>query len=260
MSGIALIVCFVIAVVVMIVLISKLGVHPFIAIMLVSLALAVIASIKPVEIEGVVNAGIDLVKVPAIIGEGFSGIFKSIGIVIILGALIGMALEKTGAALKLADMVVRCVGDKRPELAMLIMGWIVGIPVFCDSGFVVLDPIRRAIKEKIGANPVAMAVALSCGLYTSHVFIPPTPGPIAAAGAVGVGHNLLLVIAVGAVVSIPVLIAGYLFAKTIGAKVSLKEDLADVSKSYDEIIKEHGKLPCAFLSLAPIFVPILLMN
>ena len=259
MSGIALIVCFVIAVVVMIVLISKLGVHPFIAIMLVSLALAVIASIKPVEIEGVVSAGIDLVKIPAIIGEGFSGIFKSIGIVIILGALIGMALEKTGAALKLADMVVRCVGNKRPELAMLIMGWIVGIPVFCDSGFVVLDPIRRAIKEKIGANPVAMAVALSCGLYTSHVFIPPTPGPIAAAGLVGVGHNLLLVIAVGAVVSIPVLIAGYLFAKTIGAKVSLKEDLADVGKSYDEIIKEHGKLPCAFLSLAPIFVPILLM-
>ena len=115
MSGIALIVCFVIAVVVMIVLISKFGVHPFIAIMLVSLALAVVA-------------GIDLVKVPAIIGEGFSGIFKSIGIVIILGALIGMALEKTGAALKLADMVVRCVGDKRPELAMLIMGcWYPGL-------------------------------------------------------------------------------------------------------------------------------------
>ncbi|WP_314704063.1 GntP family permease, partial [Campylobacter rectus] len=246
MSGIALIVCFVVAVAIMIVLISKFGVHPFIAIMLVSLALAIVA-------------GIDLVKVPAIIGEGFSGIFKSIGIVIILGALIGMALEKTGAALKLADIVVRCVGDKRPELAMLIMGWIVGIPVFCDSGFVVLDPIRRAIKEKIGANPVAMAVALSCGLYTSHVFIPPTPGPIAAAGLVGVGHNLLLVIAVGAVVSIPVLIAGYLFAKTIGAKVSLKEDLTEVGKSYDEIIKEHGKLPCAFLSLAPIFMPILLM-
>ena len=139
MSGIALIVCFVVAVAIMIVLISKFGVHPFIAIMLVSLALAIVA-------------GIDLVKVPAIIGEGFSGIFKSIGIVIILGALIGMALEKTGAALKLADIVVRCVGDKRPELAMLIMGWIVGIPVFCDSGFVVLDPIRRAIKEEIGAK------------------------------------------------------------------------------------------------------------
>lgn len=246
MSGVALIVCFVIAIVLMIWLISKVGVHPFLAIMVISLGLAIVA-------------GINLAKIPVIIGDGFSGIFKSIGIVIIFGALIGMALEKTGAALKLADMVIRCVGEKRPEMAMLIMGWIVGIPVFCDSGFVVLDPIRRAIKEKISANPVGMAVALSGGLYTSHVFIPPTPGPIAAAGLVGVGGNLLLVIIVGAIISIPVLFAAYAYAKYIGAKVTLKEDMQDIGKSYDEIIKEHGSLPSAFLSLAPIFAPIILM-
>lgn len=246
MSGIGLIICFIIAIALMIWLISKVGVHPFIAIMLISLGLAIVA-------------GINLAKIPNIIGDGFSGIFKSIGIVIIFGALIGMALEKTGAALKLADLVIRCVGEKRPEMAMLIMGWIVGIPVFCDSGFVVLDPIRRAIKEKINANPVGMAVALSGGLYTSHVFIPPTPGPIAAAGLVGVGGNLLLVIIVGAIVSMPVLVAVYAYSKYIGAKVTLKEDMQDISKSYDEIIKEHGTLPSAFLSLAPIFAPIILM-
>ena len=124
MSGIALIVYFVIAIALMIWLISKVGVHPFLAIMLAALALAV-------------AAGIDSVKIPGIIGDGFSGIFKSIGIVIIFGALIGIALEKTGAALKLADMVVKCVGEKHPESAMLIMGWIVGIPVFAiaDSSF-----------------------------------------------------------------------------------------------------------------------------
>ena len=112
-------------------------------------------------------------------------------------------------------MVVNVVGQKRPELAMLIMGWIVGIPVFCDSGFVVLNPIREAISKKIGENPVALAVALSGGLYVSHVFIPPTPGPIAAAGAVGLGGNLLLVIAMDAVVSLPVLIATYFFSKKV---------------------------------------------
>ena len=132
MSGVALIICFAIAVVVMIFLISKAGVHPFLALMLISLALAIVA-------------GIPLAKIPAIIGDGFSGTFKSIGIVIIFGALIGTVLEKTGAALKLADMVVNVVGQKRPELAMLIMGWIVGIPVFCDSGFVVLNPIRDCL-------------------------------------------------------------------------------------------------------------------
>ncbi|MGG7048934.1 MULTISPECIES: GntP family permease [unclassified Campylobacter] len=246
MTGIGLIVIFVIAIALMIWMISKLNVHPFLALMLTSLALALVA-------------GVNVSKIPAIIGDGFSGIFKSIGIVIIFGALIGMVLEKTGAALKLADMVVNVVGSKRPELAMLIMGWIVGIPVFCDSGFVVLDPIRRALRKKIGASPVGMAVALSAGLYASHVFIPPTPGPIAAAGAIGVDSNLLLVIIVGAVVSIPVLTAAYMYAKFIGPKIDLVENDTELSKGYEELIKEYGKLPSGFLSIAPILMPIIFM-
>lgn len=248
MSGIALIISFIIAIVIMIWMIAKLKVHPFLALMSISLALAL-------------AAGINLAKIPAIIGEGFSGTFKSIGIVIIFGAIIGTVLEKTGAALKLADMVVRVVGQKRPELAMLIMGWVVGIPVFCDSGFVVLNPIREALRKKIAANPVGMAVALSAGLYTSHVFIPPTPGPIAAAGAVGLSHNLLLVIGMGAVVSIPVLIASYFFAKHISKTMTVSDAEADavIAQSYDELIKQYGKLPSGFLSLAPIFMPILFM-
>ncbi len=248
MSGIALIISFIIAIVIMIWMIAKLKVHPFLALMSISLALAL-------------AAGINLAKIPAIIGEGFSGTFKSIGIVIIFGAIIGTVLEKTGAALKLADMVVRVVGQKRPELAMLIMGWVVGIPVFCDSGFVVLNPIREALRKKIAANPVGMAVALSAGLYTSHVFIPPTPGPIAAAGAVGLSHNLLLVIGMGAVVSIPVLIASYFFAKHISKSMTVSDAEADavIAQSYDELIKQYGKLPSGFLSLAPIFMPILFM-
>ena len=248
MSGIALIISFVIAIIIMIWMISKLKVHPFLALMTISLALALIA-------------GIDLAKIPSMIGDGFSGTFKSIGIVIIFGAIIGTVLEKTGAALKLADMVVNAVGKKRPELAMLIMGWVVGIPVFCDSGFVVLNPIREALRRKIAANPVGMAVGLSGGLYASHVFIPPTPGPIAAAGAVGVGNNLLLVIIMGAVVSIPVLAAVYVFAKYIGKRVQIEEDDADslIAQSYEELIQHYGKLPSGFLSLAPILMPIVFM-
>lgn len=246
MSGFVLIACLFFAVILMVFLISKVGIHPFLVIMVISLVLAIIS-------------GIDLVKIPIIIGEGFSGIFKSIGIVIIFGSLIGMVLEKTGAALKLADMVTKCVGEKHPDLAMLIMGWIIGIPVFCDSGFVVLDPIRRAIKEKIGASSVGMAVALSGGLYASHVFIPPTPGPIAAAGLVGVADNLLLVIIMGVVISLPVLVAVYFYAKFIGSKVSVEKDVGEIRKTYDDIVREYGKLPSGFLSLAPILAPIVLM-
>ena len=248
MSGIALIVCFVIAIILMIVMISKLKVHPFLALMSISLVLAVVA-------------GIDLSKIPAMIGVGFSGTFKSIGIVIIFGTIIGTVLEKTGAALKLADMVVKLVGQRRPELAMLIMGWVVGIPVFCDSGFVVLNSIREALYKKISASPVAMSVALSGGLYASHVFIPPTPGPIAAAGTLGLGGNLLLVIIMGTVVSVPVLIAVYFFSKSIAKSVTISDKEADatITASYEELLNKFGKLPSGFLSLAPIIMPIIFM-
>lgn len=198
MSGIALIIAFVIAIIVMIVAISKFKVHPFLAIMVVSIILAMLAGIPFVD---TVNAdGTKVSGIPTVIGAGFSGTFSSIGIVIILGALIGSVLEKTGAALKLADMVIKVVGKKRPELAIELMGWVVSIPVFCDSGFVILNPIRKALVKRTAASSVAMTVALSAGLYISHVFIPPTPGPIAAANTLGVGDNLLLVMGLGVVV------------------------------------------------------------
>ena len=199
MTGIPLIVVFVLAIVVMIVAISKYKIHPFLSIMTVSLVFGIIA-------------GVPIAELPKTIGEGFSGTFKSIGIVIIFGALVGTLLEKTGAALKMADLVVKVVGKKHPELAILIMGWIVSIPVFCDSGFVILNPIRKALTKRTGTSSVAMTVALSMGLYISHCFIPPTPGPIAAADSLGIGDHLLLVILLGAVLSIPPLVAGYLFA------------------------------------------------
>ena len=248
MSGMALIVCFAIAIILMILMISKFKVHPFLALMSISLVLAIVA-------------GIDLSKIPAMIGVGFSGTFKSIGIVIIFGTIIGTVLEKTGAALKLADMVVKLVGQRRPELAMLIMGWVVGIPVFCDSGFVVLNSIREALYKKISASPVAMSVALSGGLYASHVFIPPTPGPIAAAGTLGLGGNLLLVIIMGTVVSVPVLVAVYFFSKSIAKSVTISDKEADatITASYEELLNKFGKLPSGFLSLAPIIMPIIFM-
>lgn len=248
MSGVGLIITFVIAIAIMIIAISKWKVHPFLAIMGISLILAVIV-------------GIPLKDIPGTIGSGFSGTFSSIGIVIILGALIGTILEKTGAALKLAEMVVRLVGKKHPELAMEIMGWVVSIPVFCDSGFVILDPIRKALQQKTRYSSVAMTVALSAGLYTSHVFIPPTPGPIAAAGTLGVAEHLLLVIGMGVVVSIPCLIVAFFFANYIGKKVKSSEDLSEIAggPGYDELLKSFGKLPNGFMSLAPIIMPIIAM-
>ena len=249
MTGIWLIIAFVVAIAAMILLISKLKVHPFLAIMLVSLVLALVA-------------GIPLTDIPGVIGAGFSGTFSSIGIVIILGAFIGTVLEKTGAALKLADMVIKVVGEKHPDLAVELMGWVVSIPVFCDSGFVILNPIRKSLVKRTGVSSVAMTVCLSCGLYISHVFIPPTPGPIAAASTLGVGENLLLVIGIGVLCSIFPLIAGFFYAKFIGKKIQSADETTDngeTVKTYEELKAEFGKLPNGFNAIAPLIVPILLM-
>jgi GntP family gluconate:H+ symporter len=255
MTGIPLIIAFVIAIALMIFAISKLKIHPFLSIMAIALIFGIIA-------------GIPLAELPNVIGTGFSNTFKSIGIVIIFGALIGTLLEKTGAALKMADVVVRLVGKKRPELAMLLMGWIVSIPVFCDSGFVILNPIRRALVKRTMRSSVASTVALSMGLYISHCFIPPTPGPIAAANTLyeGLGQevNLLLVIVFGVIASILPLIAAYLFAIAVGKRVKSREELnadeGEIVQTYEELVASYGKLPNAWLSFAPIVVPILLMS
>jgi len=262
MTGIPLIIAFVIAIILMIYAISKLRIHPFLSIMGISLLLGLVAGIPLTDVKE--NGVVVKQGLANVIGAGFSGTFTSIGIVIILGALIGTILEKTGGALKLADMVVKLVGKKRPELAMMLMGWVVSIPVFCDSGFVILNPIRRALVRKTGISDVAMAVALSGGLYISHVLIPPTPGPIAAANTLGVGDNLLMVILYGVVCSILPIIAGTMFAKYIGKRVksNFEEgiDSGEVVKSYDELVKSYGRLPSGFMSLAPIIVPIILMG
>ena len=249
MTGLPLILVFVAAIVVMIVAISKFKVHPFLSIMAVSLILALVA-------------GLPLTGIADVIGAGFSGTFSSIGIVIILGALIGSILEQTGAAFKLADMVIKVVGKKNPELAMELMGWVVSIPVFCDSGFVILDPIRKALVRRTGTSSVAMTGALSAGLYISHVFIPPTPGPIAAANTLGIGDNLLLVMGLGLVASILPLVSGLIYAKFIGKKIKSEDEIVvdgEVVKTYEELVAEYGNLPGGWNAVAPIIVPVLFM-
>jgi GntP family gluconate:H+ symporter len=261
MTGLPLIIAFVLAVVLMIVAISKFKVHPFLAIMAISLVLALVAGIPLTDVKDA-DGKVTTTGIAGVIGAGFSGTFSSIGIVIILGALIGSILEQTGAALKLADMVVKLVGKKNPELAMGLMGWVVSIPVFCDSGFVILDPIRKALVKRTRTSSVAMTVALSCGLYISHVFIPPTPGPIAAANTLGIGENLLLVMGIGALVSVFPLAAGLIYAKFIGKKVKSADETTaaeEAVKTYEELVAEYGKLPSGVNALAPLLVPVALM-
>ena len=247
MIGMPFLIAFIAAIVVMLLMISRWKIHPFLSIMTIALALALLA-------------GLPLPQVPKVIGEGFASTFTSIGIVIILGALIGAILEKTGAALTLADAVIRLVGEKRPGLALELMGWVVSIPVFCDSGFVILNPIRKALVKRTGAPSVTLTVCLACGLYIAHVFIPPTPGPIAAAQTLGVGENLLVLMGLGVAASVFPLVAGYLYARFVGQRVRTADDCdTQTTESYETLKAAFGKLPRTAASLAPLVVPIVLM-
>lgn len=243
LTGTTLIIVFALAIVLLIVSISKWGVHPFLAIMGIALILAV-------------GIGIPLETIPNTIGKGFSSIFTSIGIVIILGTIIGLILEKTGAAIRLADAIIRIIGEKHPQLAIMLIGWIISVPVFCDSGFVIVNPIRKWLARKTNFSSVTLTVALSAGLYISHVFIPPTPGPIATAGLVGLESNLLLVIGLGVATSIIPLTAAYFFATAIGKRVKSTDEL-DV-ESISQAYNEHN-LPGTAASVTPILLPIILM-
>lgn len=256
LSGISLIVAFVLMIVILILMISKFKIHPFLSLLAVSFVFALIAGIPFQDVkEGdkLVRSGLDNV-----ITSGFASTFQGIGLVIIFGALIGSVLEVSGAALKISDTVVRLLGPKHPDLALLIMGWIVSIPVFCDSGYVILNPIRKGLRARTKHSAASLAVCLSAGLYAAHVFIPPTPGPIAAADILGVGEDLLMLMGLGVVASIPALVLAYIYSRYL-AKMKTKEDYEENIASYEEVQKSYGRLPSAFLSFAPIVLPVILM-
>ena len=233
---------FILAILLMVLAIARWKIHPFIAIIATALVLAVVL-------------GVPLKTVPDVIGRGFSSIFTGIGLVIIFGTIIGTILEKTGAALSMARGVERVVGRRSPRLAMMLIGWIVSIPVFCDSGFVLVSPIGKSLARRTAQPQASLMLALGAGLFASHVFIPPTPGPVAAAGMMGLDDNLLMVIAVGVVISLISLIPAYFFAGKIGKKITT----VGVEIDNDKNAEETQNYPSAFFSFLPILVPVLLM-
>jgi GntP family gluconate:H+ symporter len=178
--------------------------HPFLALLLVALGVGL-------------GAGLEPAKILAALSGGFGRTVGAIGIVIACGCIIGAALEKSGCAQVMAAWVLRLTGEKRAVLAMSGTGALVSIPVFCDSGFVILSSLAKSLARKTGESLAAFAVALAMGLYATHCLVPPTPGPIAAAGALGA--NLGSVIALGLAVAAPVVAATYLYARWIGRRI-----------------------------------------
>ncbi|MEX0360290.1 MAG: GntP family permease, partial [Allomuricauda sp.] len=185
-------------------------------------------------------------------GNGFGKTLSGIGLVIAFGTVIGIYLEKTGGTKVLANSILKLIGLKKSPLAINLAGYLVSIPVFCDSGFIILSSLNKALSKKSGIPIMVFAVALATGLYAAHVFVPPTPGPLAAAAILDADLGTVLLL--GLVVSIPVSLMGYFWARFMGRK--LKEEVGEEEGDLMEEKESNIKPLNAFL---PLVVPIVLI-
>lgn len=224
---------------------AKFKLHPFLGLIIAALFVGI-------------ASGMPLADVVTNINEGFGGLMTSIGIIIVAGTIIGTILERSGAAYRMAEVVLRIVGPKHPQLAMSLIGYVVSIPVFCDSGYIILSSLQKSLAKRAAVPLATMAVALSTGLFATHTLVPPTPGPIAAAGNIGATNYLGTIIVIGLLVAIPVTLVGYLWAVYAGRKVVVPAD-NEPALDYEEVIKSFGKMPSTFKSFLPIVLPIVLI-
>jgi len=248
MQTFALFAIIILSVVLMVIAISKLKMHPFIVMTCIALLVGLVWGLLYPDSGLTPAATIDAVK------SGFGSIMTSIGIVILCGTIIGTILERTGAALTMANTILNIVGKKNSVVAIGAMGYVTGIPVFCDSGFVVLSPISRALAGQSNISLAVMGTALSGGLYATHCLVPPTPGPITMAGTLEA--DLGLTILVGLIVSVPAVAVAILYAKKVASKIDIP---ANSEYTLEELQAKYGQLPGAVQSFAPILLPIILI-
>ncbi len=237
-----LVILLLLSVIFIVVATTKLKLHPFLALLIAAFT------------YGIFCGKMSLAEVVASVNTGFGDTIGYIGIVILAGSVIGTFLEKSGGALNLAKSTLKLVGQKNVPLAMSIVGYIVSVPVFCDSGFVILSPLAKALSRKAKISLAASAVALALGLYATHTMVPPTPGPVAAAGLLKA--DLGLVILWGALVSVIALGVGWLFAVKYAARINISADF-DSTDCNLQTLESQG--PSALKSVIPILLPIILI-
>lgn len=229
---------------------AKLKWHPFLVLILSAFLVALFYQVP-------------LNTVAKTISDGFGGILGYIGLVIVFGTIIGLILEKTGAAIVMAEFVIKVLGPRFPTLTMSIVGAVVSVPVFCDSGYIILNSLKESLAERLKVSSVAMSIALATGLYATHTFVPPTPGPIAAAGNLGLESNLGLVIMVGVVVTAVAVLAGWWWSNRFLNATPDNIDAADapaaVMPDGMKTRDDYSQLPSATMAFLPIIVPILLI-
>ncbi|CDL81674.1 GntP family permease [Xenorhabdus szentirmaii] len=217
-----------------------------------------------------VTGGLTLTNTVSVITKGFGDTLGSIGIVIGLGIMMGRVLEVSGASEQIAYSFIKWLGKKREEWALAITGYIVSIPIFVDSAFVILYPLAKALAKKGKRNLLTLAVALAGGLVVTHHIVPPTPGPLGVAGIFDVDVGAMMLVSI--VLAIPCVIGITLYAKWLATKYpeyqltdSDETETAQENKNLKQVYQDYMEeksnkpLPNLFFSILPIIVPIVLI-
>ncbi|MFF9312945.1 GntP family permease [Streptomyces sp. NPDC014748] len=207
-------------------LIIKARLQPFVALLAVSIAVGLLAGLSVTELFGTVQRS-DAVST---IESGMGGILGHVAIIIGLGTMLGAILEVSGGAEVLAARLLNLFGERRAPLAMGLTGLIFGIPVFFDVGIFVLAPLVYAAAKRGGRSIVLYCLPLLAGLSMTHAFLPPHPGPVAAAGLLHV--QLGWIILMGVVCGIPAVLAAWAYAAWIGKRVFVEvpQDMAEAAE------------------------------
>lgn len=227
------------SIIAIIILTSRLKMHAFAALFLVSILLAV-TTLPPDKIMSVIR-------------DGFGTTMGSIGLLIILGAIIGVTLDRTGGMISIANYILSKTGTRRSAEAIGLTGFLTGMPIFCDSGFIILSGLAKSFRSKSGVALPFIATVLACSLYSVHCLIPPHPGALTAAGMLDVNVGYLIV--TGIFFAIPGALSAYYWSRWVSRKVSVVDK--EVHADTDELKRD---LPPVFLSFLPIVVPLILIT
>ncbi len=188
------------------------------------------------------------------IKEGFGNTMASIGFLIIFGAMIGITLDRTGATISIASYILSKTGEKKGAQALGITGFITGLPIFCDSGYIILSGLAKSFSAKSKVPMAFMATVLATSLYSVHCLIPPHPGALAAAGIMGVNvGNLILA---GILFAVPGALAAWFWSRLMVKK----HDYPPAAEPVEADQIKHEKIPSALMSFMPVVVPLLLIT
>ena len=238
-----------IAVAIVFLLILRLKINAFIA--LVTAATAV----------GLLSSKVALGEVMSEVATTFGRVCGSIGIVIALAALIGQCLMESGAADKIVRVFVRMAGEKNASLSLVSSSYVLSVPVFFDTVFYLLVPLARAMRIRTGKDYLFFLMAISAGAAVTHSMVPPTPGPLVMAATLGVDLGVMIV--VGACIAVPMSFVGWLFAQSRNKalNVPLRETPGlSLSELEDLATRDEQELPSFFMSMLPIVLPVLFIT